>query len=333
MNTRNKISKTAQEKMKVQEKLNENDKTIQRNDARMLSTIGTMDVGPVDFKAKISEHEGDIMAVATKDVVTVPPTTTIMGAIKTMTHKGFRRVPITDAGTNRLEGVVTSVDVIDFLGGGSKNLLVENRFKGNLLAAINADVREIMRHDISHLNEDANISDALKMMSEEKTGGLPVLSKDGRVRAICTEKDFVKLVAGIYANKSVGEYMTKKVKTTKSDTSIFDAAKIMVEQGFRRLPVVTDSILIGVVTASDIMNFLGSGDAFNKLVTGNIHEAFDAPISSLISKDVVWASSDLDIGEAAATMIEKNVGSIPIIDDGVLCGIITERDILRSISE
>ncbi|HJH30554.1 MAG TPA: CBS domain-containing protein [Methanosarcinaceae archaeon] len=333
MNTRNKTSKIAQEKLKLQEKLNANDKTIQRNDSRMLSTTGTMDLGPVNFKAKISEHEGDIMAVATKDVVTIPPTTTIMGAIKTMTHKGFRRVPITDAGTNRLEGVVTSVDVIDFLGGGSKNLLVENRFKGNLLAAINADVREIMRHNISHLNEDANISDALKMMSEEKTGGLPVLSGDGRVRAICTEKDFVKLVAGIYANKSVGEYMTTKVKTTKSDTSIFDAAKIMVDQGFRRLPVVTDSILIGVVTASDIMNFIGSGEAFNKLITGNIHEAFDAPISSLISKDVVWASSDLDIGEAAAIMIEKNVGSIPIIDDGVLCGILTERDILRSISE
>ncbi len=333
MNTRNKISKITQEKMKVQEKLNANDKTIQRNDSRMLSTTGTMDIGPVNFKDKISEREGDIMAVATKDVVTVPPTTTIMGAIKTMTNKKFRRIPITDAGTNRLEGVVTSVDVIDFLGGGSKNLLVEKRFKGNLLAAINADVREIMRHNVSHLNEDANISDALKMMSEEKTGGLPILTEDGRVCAICTEKDFVKLVAGIYANKSVGEYMTKKVKTTGSDTTIFDAAKIMVDQGFRRLPVVTDSILIGVVTASDIMNFLGSGNAFNKIVTGNIHEAFDAPISSLISKDVVWASSDLDIGEAAATMIGKNVGSIPIIDDGTLCGILTERDILHSISE
>ncbi len=333
MNTRNKISKITQDKMKVQEKLNANDKTIQRNDLRMLSTTGTMDIGPVNFKAKISEREGDIMAVATKDVVTIPPTTTIMGAIKTMTNKKFRRVPITDAGTNRLEGVVTSVDVIDFLGGGSKNLLVEKRFKGNLLAAINADVREIMRHNVSHLNEDANISDALKMMNEEKTGGLPILTEDGRVCAICTEKDFVKLVAGIYANKSVGEYMTKKVKTTRSNTTIVDAAKIMVDQGFRRLPVVTDSILIGVVTASDIMNFLGSGNAFNKIVTGNIHEAFDAPISSLISKDVVWASSDLDIGEAAATMIEKNVGSIPIIDDGVLCGILTERDVLHSISE
>jgi predicted transcriptional regulator len=109
-----------------------------------------------------------------------------------------------------------TVDIVDFLGGGSKNLLVEKRFKGNLLAAINADVREIMRHNVSHLKEDSNISDALKIMSEEKTGGLPILSGDGRVRAICTEKDFVKLVAGIHANKSVGEYMSKKVKTAPS---------------------------------------------------------------------------------------------------------------------
>ncbi|MGP8321813.1 MAG: CBS domain-containing protein [Methanosarcinaceae archaeon] len=333
MNTRNKISRIEKEKMKVKEKLNADDKTIQRNDSRMLSTTGTMDVRPVNLKAKISEHEGDIMTVATKDVVTVPPTTTIMGAIKTMTSKGFRRVPITDAGTNRLEGVVTSVDVIDFLGGGDKNLLVEKRFKGNLLAAINADVREIMRHNVSHLMEDAKISDALTMMNEEKTGGLTILSKDGRVRAICTEKDFVKLVAGIHANKSIGEYMSKDVKTAPANTTIFDATKIMVSEGFRRLPVVKDSILIGVVTASDIMNFMGSGNAFNKLVTGNIHEAFDAPVSSLTSKDVVWASSDLDIGEAAKIMIKKNVGSIPIIDNGILCGILTERDVVRSIFE
>ncbi|HJH31875.1 MAG TPA: CBS domain-containing protein [Methanosarcinaceae archaeon] len=327
------MSRIENEKMKTQEKLNADDKTIHKNDSRMLSTTGTMDLGPVNFKAKISEHEGDIMAVATKDVVTVPPTTTIMGAIKTMTGKGFRRVPVTDAGTNRLEGVVTSVDVIDFLGGGDKNLLVERRFKGNLLAAINADVREIMRQNVSHLMENAKISDALVMMNEEGVGGIPVLSKDGRVRAICTEKDFVKLLAGIHASKSVGEYMSKKVKTVPADTTIFDAAKVMVSEGIRRLPVVKDSILIGVVTASDIMNFVGSGSVFNKLVTGNIHEAFDAPVSSLISKDVVWASSDMDIGEAAAIMIKKNVGSIPIIDNGILCGIFTERDIVRSISE
>ena len=333
MNKRNKTSKIAEDKMKIQGKLNAEEKTIQKRDPKMLSTIGTMDVGPVDFKARVSEHEGDIMALATRDVVTLPPTTTIMGAIKTMTSKGFRRVPITDAGTNRLEGIVTSVDVIDFLGGGDRNLLVSKKFNGNLLAAVNAEVREIMQQDVAYLHEDASIADTFRIMIQRNTGCITIVNNDNRVLAICTERDFMALVAGVYANKSIGEYMSTKVKTAPSSTTIDEAAKIMVRQGFRRLPVVKDSILIGIITASDIMNFLGSGDAFNKLITGNIREAFDQPISSLISRDVVWASSDMDLGNAAALMVEKNVGSLPIIDDGTLCGILTEQDFLRAMSK
>src|SRR5690606_24501770 len=115
----------------------------------VISSRGTMRIGP-EFKSRISEHDGKILALATRKVVTLPPTATIMEAIRIMTERRFRRIPITDAGTRRLAGVITSVDVIDFLGGGKKNLLVENRFKGNLLAAINEEVRQIMETDIAY---------------------------------------------------------------------------------------------------------------------------------------------------------------------------------------
>ncbi|HIH45403.1 MAG TPA: CBS domain-containing protein, partial [Candidatus Methanoperedenaceae archaeon] len=55
--------------------------------------------GPVDFKSRISERPGDVMTIASRDVVTVPPTMTIIGAVKTMMKFGFRRLPIADAGT------------------------------------------------------------------------------------------------------------------------------------------------------------------------------------------------------------------------------------------
>jgi CBS domain-containing protein len=41
----------------------------------------------------------------------------------------------------------------------------------------------------------------------------------------------------------------------------------------------------------------------------------------------------MDLGNAAALMLEKNVGSLPIIDDGTLCGILTEQDLLRAMSK
>jgi CBS domain-containing protein len=69
------------------------------------------------------------------------------------------------------------------------------------------------------------------------------------------------------------------------------------------------------------------------LVTGNFHEAMDVPISSLVSKDVVWTTSDIDLGEASSLMLKHGVGSLPVIDNEELCGIITERDILRAIAE
>ena len=318
------------EKMKVQAKLNKGKKGTQRNDPKMISSTGTMDKGPLDFKSRISEHEGRILTLATRDVITLTPTATIMEAIRIMTEKRFRRVPITNAGTGRLEGVVTSVDIIDFLGGGSKNLLVENRFKGNLLAAINEDIREIMQINAPYLNERASLKDAVSTMIETKRGGLPIVNDEMQVVAIFTERNAVELMSGLVTNKAVKNYMTKNVTMVSTDTPIGLAAQIMVQNWFRRLPVVKDGIFAGMVTATDIVHFLGRGDAFNKLVTGNIHEALDQPAGSIVSRELIWVSPDTDMGKALEILLEKKIGSLPVLENGILQGIITERDFLKA---
>ena len=290
-----------------------------------------MDIGPVDFKSRISEHEGQILAMATKDVVTLPPTATIMEAIKIMTEKRFRRIPVTDPGTGRIEGIVTSVDIVDFLGGGKRNLLVENRYKGNLLAAINDEVKKIMETDVACIHEHSNFDKAVSMMLDRKTGGLPVVDDEMRVVAIFTERNAVEVMSGLVTNISVQEYMSKNVTMVSTDTPIGHAAKTMVENEFRRLPVVKDGIFAGMVTASDIVHFLGRGDAFHKLVTGNIHEALDQPVGSIVSKELIWTGPETDMGKALEIMLGKRIGSLPILEKGLIHGIITERDFLRAL--
>lgn len=277
------------------------------------------------------EKKKNIDIFATKDVITLPPTTTIMGAIKTMTHKGFRRIPIADAGTKRLEGIITSMDIVNFLGGGDKYLLVKNFYKDNLLAAINADVSEIMQKNVTFATSKATIESVLELMIKNETGGIPIVDNDNRVYAMFTERDCLDLIAETTNYGSINNYMIKNVKTVQHDLTIKEAAKLMVKNKFRRLPIVKDEILIGIVTASNIMNYLGSGKVFEKLITGNFDEAFNEKISYLIKKDVVRASSDIDLEVAAKLMIEKNVGSLPIIDNDVLYGIITERDFVKAI--
>ncbi|MFA7356686.1 MAG: CBS domain-containing protein, partial [Methanothrix sp.] len=84
---------------------------------RKIRMPGAMDRGPVQFDSRAAKRTGDVLTISTRDVVTAPPTTTIIGAIKIMTSYGFGRLPIADAGTLRLLGFVTGVDVVDFLGG------------------------------------------------------------------------------------------------------------------------------------------------------------------------------------------------------------------------
>lgn len=287
-------------------------------------------MAPIDFKSRISQIPGDIMTVASMEVVTIPPTMPVIEAVKTMLSRGFRRLPVADAGTNRLKGIVTSQDIVDFLGGGKRNLIVKNKFKGNLLSAVNSSISEIMEENVVTLNEKDSLKDALNTMLKENIGGIPITDSEGRVQAIISERDFVFIVSGIVTGKTVNDYMSKKIVTAPSDMSVGTAAKSMINNGFRRLPVIRDNVLIGIITASDIMRFLGSGEMFERLVTGNAREVFEVPVSTLIRRDVIFTKSDVDLGVAASVMLDKNVGSLPVLEDGELKGIITERDFVRA---
>ncbi len=298
-----------------------------------MDSTGVMDRGAVDFKSRVSHNQGDILAIASKNIVTLPPTTNIMGTAKTMLKYGFRRVPIADAGTNRLVGIVTSLDIVDFLGGGLRHNIVKNRYKGNLAAAINEDVREIMKEDVVSLGVNDTISNTLKTMIERNIGGIPIVDDDNAVVGIVTERDFVRTVADITTSKSIKEYMSNKVVTASPDISIGEATRTMIEKGFRRIPIVKEDVLLGIVTASDIMRYLGSGEIFQKLMTGDVSDAFKVPVKSLILRDIIWTNSGIDIGEAAALMLKNKVGALPIIDDGELCGILTERDIIKALAD
>ena len=99
------------------------------------------------------------------------------------------------------------------------------------------------------------------------------------------------------------------------------------------MPVVQDGVLMGMVTASDIMKYLGSGDAFQKVVTGDIGEVMNQPIKSLIKRSLMSTEKVADLGVAARKMMDNDIGSLPVMDRGSLAGILTERDYVRALAE
>jgi len=136
--------------------------------------------------------------------------------------------------------------------------------------------------------------------------------------------------------KSEGEIMTiakTPVATVAQTTRIYDAIKMMAKEGFRRLPVVSSGTkrLEGIITAPDIVDYLGGGQKFEivqKRFGGNFFKAINEPVGLIMTQKVVAVLSTAKISEAISLMKEANIGGLPVVDDkNSVKGIITERDI------
>ncbi|CAJ37044.1 CBS domain-containing protein [Methanocella arvoryzae] len=287
----------------------------------------------LNFKQRISKRESGIMTVSQKEVVTIPPTTTVMGAAKTMVGYNYRRLPVADPGTKRIEGICTVMDFIDYLGGGEKRAIIERKYDGNMILAINAPVTEIMQYDVVTVSDESSLEDAISLMISRSVGGLPVIDEERRIVGILTERDVVRIMGDAVVGRKVSDIMSRQVTTAPPDMTIEEAARMMVSSDFRRLPVTAGNLVCGIITATDIMRYLGSGDAFRKLVTGNVHEAMGAPISSIMKTDILTIRSDEDLGGVAQIMARNRIGCMPVIDSSGLTGIVTEHDIVMSLKE
>ncbi|MEM3783719.1 MAG: CBS domain-containing protein [Candidatus Bathyarchaeia archaeon] len=288
--------------------------------------------GPVSLKSSSAKkREGEILHIAKSPVITMAPTTLIYDAVKMMAKEGFRRIPIADPGTKTLAGIVTATDVVDYLGGGKKFEIIQQKFDGNVFKAINEPVKLIMTQKVFSVKTSAKISEAIHLMKEKNVGGLPVVDEENHVRAIVTERDIAHMFADRISGVKVSQLMTEKVITALPKTTIFEAEKTMITQGFRRLPIVTDGKVVGIITAMDIIRFFGSGEIFKHLQSGAITQVLNTPALEIATKTVTTIEPEADVGQAAKIMREKNLGALPVVQNEKLVGIITERDFFKII--
>lgn len=300
---------------------------------KLLKMPGKLDRGPIDFTSRVVESAGEVMGVATREVVSAPPTTRIIDAVEMMTEYGFRRLPITDAGTHRLRGIVTARDIIDLLGGGDHYNLVRVKHNGNLIAAINESVRSIMTQRVRTIPDSASVTEVTETIVTQKIGGLPIVNDEEVVVGIVTERDVMKALATEETETVVEEIMSTGLRVTGPDTPIGTVTSEMISHGFRRLPIVSDDVLFGVVTASDIMKYLGNGEVFNRLSTGDVGEVMALSVRTLVSGDLYTTTPTTNINDAALKMLQKKVGALPVIEDGKLIGLITEFDLVKAFSQ
>ena len=115
-------------------------------------------------------------------------------------------------------------------------------------------VKELMTKDVATLNADDSVEHAAQLMKEYNIGAIPVCSGE-KVIGIITDRDItLRSVAEgeNVANQKVRDIMSSNPVLVNADMDVHDAARIMSERQIRRIPVVENNNLVGIVSLGDL---------------------------------------------------------------------------------
>ena len=130
------------------------------------------------------------------------------------------------------------------------------------------------------------------------------------------------------------DLMTTPVVTVRPDTPAKEAARLLASRGFTALPVVDADTLLGVVTEADLIDGRILPDP--RSLIGDDPPPPSEPRAHLVAdamtSDPVVVASTTDAVEVARVMLDRHLRTLPVVDDGRLVGIVTRRDLLRTIA-
>lgn len=127
---------------------------------------------------------------------------------------------------------------------------------------------------------------------------------------------------------NVGEHMSKPAIVVSPATPVTAAMKLLRERRVRRLPVVEDGKLVGLVSERDLLRAMPS--TATTLSVWEIPELLERlHVKDVMTRDVVTVSASTPIQDAAQLLIDHRIGGLPVLEDGRVVGVITETDIFR----
>lgn len=126
-------------------------------------------------------------------------------------------------------------------------------------------VKDYMTKAVITVKEDEDVYAAIQTLLNNKISGAPVLDSESNLVGILSEKDCLRIFSnGMFHNfpgASVKDYMSKEVLTITPDADIFTATDILLNNVFRRMPVVEEDKLLGIISRRDVLKAIR--DAFD----------------------------------------------------------------------
>ena len=177
----------------------------------------------------------------------------------------------------------------------------------------NMKVEELMIRDVASAELPGSRDEVLSILKNKHISGVPVV-KDGELVGIITRTDLLKNPE----EEQMALIMTRDPITIEPDKSIVEAARVILGNNIRRLPVVNDGTLVGIITIADIVGTIARMD-------------ITTPISEYVGNHVVTVWSETPLSVVGEIMELADVKAVPILDsDLALIGVASDKDLISA---
>jgi CBS domain-containing protein len=174
-------------------------------------------------------------------------------------------------------------------------------------------VEEVMVREVAYAQLPGSRDEVLEILKSKHISGVPIV-KGGELVGIVTRTDLLKNPE----EEQIAILMTRNPVTISHDKSIVEAARIILENKIRRLPVVENHSLVGLMTIADLV---GAIARLNNT----------SPISDYIGDTVVSVWSETPISITGAIMELADVKAVPILDSNLaLMGVVSDKDLISA---
>ncbi len=117
--------------------------------------------------------------------------------------------------------------------------------------------KTIMKTNVISIARDTEVYEAIRLMAEKNVTGLPVVNEDQSLAGVITEKDVLRL---LYDSEdlpgTVEEFMTTDVTCFDQEDSLIDIVDSLINNHFRRVPILDEDRLVGIISRKDIIAYI-----------------------------------------------------------------------------
>ena len=122
------------------------------------------------------------------------------------------------------------------------------------------------------------------------------------------------------AEDKIGQIMSKPVRTVKPDEKLSAALAVMDKNSIGSVVVLDGETAIGIITEGDVVEQISKGA-----------QVLLEPVKQVMSKPLITGTPDMTVEDAVNLMLEKRIRQLPIVEGSKLVGIVTDRDLMRSV--